>query len=106
MHSGDWLDVIILTEVKRLMLKRNSKKFRRRMPSYLMVKSGHITIVLVTIVLLEIHSVGFLGEDSISILKIYLVVISFLDFSVEVVADHENEGAPTSLYVIASIWQL
>ena len=106
MHSDVLLVDIIPTEAKRQMLRRNSKRFKRRMLYSPMGINGHTTIDLVTMDLLEIHLVVFLEVDSTSILRIYLEAISFLDSLEVAVAEQEIDEVRISSYVIASTWQL
>jgi hypothetical protein len=71
MHSDDWPEDIILIEAKRLMQKRNSKRFKRHTLSSPTQINGHTTIGLVTMDLLEIHLVAFQEVDSTSTSRIY-----------------------------------
>ena len=78
------LESIIQIEVKKTMLKRCSKKFKRHMLFSLMNKSGHNTTDLDTMGQeVDLHLVDLVVEDLISILKTCSAVIFFLISLVE-----------------------
>ena len=104
MHSDDSLDAITQTEAKSLMLRTNSRKFRRLTLFSRIQTSVLTTIDSVMTVLLEIRSEAFLEADSTSILRISSVEISFRDSLVVVVVAAENVVALTFLFVTASNW--
>ena len=105
MHSGDLQENTILIVATNLMLKINSRKFRKRMQYSLMLISVHNTIDSGTMVLQGIRLVDFRVEDLTSISRIFLVVISFQDFLVAVVGEHVSVADPIFSFVTVLTWR-
>ena len=105
MRSGDLQENTILTVVMSLMLKRNSRRFKKHMQYFRMLISVHTTIDSDMMVLQGIRLVDFQVVDSTSISRTSSEVISSQDFLVAAVDAHANVEVPIFSYVTALTWR-